>query len=360
MAMSKYLVIAAGIAVVGGGALTLALRNAPSSDARGSKSASAADVAAPSHAAAQQATPEIAANLAKARALTEPGARRESLVQVLSEAAEREPASTARLAMSLTTAEGRDEALHESVGHYLSADPEGARAWLNELVAREDAELNLVLAQAAARHDSKLGLELARRVHEVLRAPLLEEVFANWAGSDPQTASAEAAKLENPKDRRAAGAGAVSTWAQSDPHAALSWAAALQPESVRRPVLESLVTTWSENDPAAAARAAIEAQSSSRQRLLDTAVSAWATRDVDAAFGWLEGLSDAEARDGAATAALLTLVQTKPADAASRAVTWAAREAGASSSDVLDKVLSAFRARDPELAAEWQRTHGAR
>jgi hypothetical protein len=358
--MSKNLVIAAGIAVVGGGALVLALRSAPSSDARGAKSASSGDVAAPLHGATQHASPELAANVAKARALTEPDARREGLVQALTEAAEREPASTARLAMGLTTAEGRDEALHEAVGHYLSADPEGARAWLNELVAREDAELNFVLAQAAARHNPKLGLELARRVHEHLRAPLLHEVFANWAGSDPATASAEAATLENPKDLRAAGAGAVSTWAQTDPQAAWSWAAALEPEGVRRPVLESLVTTWSENDPAAAARAAIEAQSSSRQRLLDTAVSAWATRDVDAAFGWLEGLSDAEARDGAATAALLTLVQAKPVDAAERAVKWAAREAGDSSSDVLDKVLSAFRARDPGLAAEWQRTHGAR
>jgi hypothetical protein len=346
MQTSQKLIV--GLVVFGGGALALALRSGfvESSHHTAADTAPHAQAA---HAAQQApASPALLSSVAKARSLAQPEARRDSLVQALAEAAEREPGSTARLAAALTVAEGRDEALLEAVGHYLRAEPATARVWLDELLAREDAELSFVLARAAGRHDPSLAVVLSGKVHEHLRGPFLQELFANWGGSDPRAASAVAGKLDNPKDQRAAASGLSSTWAQSEPAAAWAWATALPADGVRRPALEALVTAWSEHDPGAAARAAIEAQSSSRQRLIDTAVSAWVQRDADAVFGWLEDVQDTDAREGAATAALITLSQSDPDAAAAHAATWAQREQSEASSAVLDKVLA------------WQRSQGAR
>src|SRR5688500_7401585 len=51
---------------------------------------------------------ELARSIAAASALPSPEARREALIRTLAEAAEREPESAARLAIELSSAEGRD------------------------------------------------------------------------------------------------------------------------------------------------------------------------------------------------------------------------------------------------------------
>ena len=276
---------------------------------------------------------ELARRIAAARALPLPEARREALIQTLAETAEREPESAARLAIELSIAEGRDEALHEALGHFLRAQPQTARAWLDERAARADGELLLVLAREAALHGPQLGLKLAEQLPVQLRKSAIQDLFADWAGSAPEQAGLAALSLASTKDQRQAAAGVSATWAHSDPQAAWAWASAIGSDDVRRHALEPAIASWAESDPGAAARAAADAPLATRQRMLDVAASAWAKRDLGAALDWLKSLPSREEREGAATAALLELLQEDLGRPAEHAAAWTTREAATSRAD---------------------------
>ena len=300
-------------------------------------------------------SPGLLTALARARSLPSIDERRDAIVAVLAQAAEAEPAAATEQAVALAPLEGREEALHETLGHFLTKDPNRAFAFLHDRAARVDAEAALVLARETAAFDPALALTLAERLPQPLRSSATSETFAHWATLDPAEASARAAQLEDEHDRAAAASAVASVWAHEDPQAAFAWARRFDDLETRGAALEQAISAWAEADPLAAARAAAGvARGDGRQRLLDAAAQMWADRDSEAALAWVaSALDDGFEREAAATTVLLYVAQSQPARAAERAAQWAQTAPAGARSSVLDKVLTAFSARSAADAATW-------
>jgi hypothetical protein len=299
-------------------------------------------------------SPALLAKLQSARDL--PSIERQrAIVAALAEAAEAEPAAASALAAELGPLEGRDEALHETLGHFLRKEPGEAFAFLHERVSRVNPETALVFAREAARFDTVLALGLAERLPQPLRSTAMSDTFSEWAALDPEAASSRAAQLEDEHDRAAAVGAVARVWAHGDPRSAFAWGGQFDDLETRGAALEPTISIWAETDPAAAARAAAASSPGDhRQRLLDAAVGMWAERDPEAALSFVTAaLRDPSEREATATTVLLHLAQTQPEAAAERAAQWAHSSQQGSRSVLLDKVLAMFSASSASDAVAW-------
>jgi hypothetical protein len=132
----------------------------------------------------------------------------------------------------------------------------------------------------------------------------------------------DAAGLRLPADAQVlAGSSMVSQWAGSDPQAASAWVASLPEGETRDQLFANLMNRWAKTDPSAAATW-LQTVAASPSR--DAAVSAFTSRIVSAdpqgAVQWAATISDASIRDTETKAAIQTWFEADPASAS----TWLA------------------------------------
>ncbi len=269
--------------------------------------------------------------------------------------AETEPETAVRLAAMLTAAEGREQALHECLPHWLNSDPPAARDWLLGDAQGLPFDLIGVLARDTAAIDPRLGLQVTDKLPIGERASPIGEVFSAWAAKDPAEASRIAEELGAPRDRAAAVQAVGKLWAEGDAEAAFDWAARGDMAGSRRVALESVVGAWARRKPEAAARsvATLPAGEVFRQRLLDHVAMGWLESDPEEALDWADALPEPQERESTATTILLHLASSAPERAAAEAY----RISDGKMSPLVDKVLVAWAARDKSAADGWVRSH---
>jgi hypothetical protein len=324
------------LALLGMGGGAWALRAAESAPAR-------------SHVGRPAPAPLRAAFEARAGAAVRPSDHSDR-VAALAAMAERDPAGATQQALLLSDAEGRLSALHESFPHWLARDREAAVAWLLLHVASMPLEAAEVLIRDSAALDPELALRVARQLAVGARPRGMREVFVQWAGSAPETAARAAEQLLE-MDGQVRIIGEVARiWAERDPGAAQRWAEGLATTSLRREAELAIVQGWAERDPAQAAAALSKLPDEGyKQRLVDSVVSEWSARDARAARGWIEQLDSAELRRAGATALVASMLEREP----TRAASWALELGGSVDSEVVEKTLTSWVARDPHAALEW-------
>lgn len=294
----------------------------------------------------------LATQLERARAATPPGELREHLIALLVAAAQADPAAAVQAALSLSDEEGRAEALHECLPLWIGSDKAAARDFLLAQVGVLPLELVQALARDAAELDPQLGLALARQVHVSARPRVVREVFSAWAGRAPR-AAAEATRQLLESDGQVRAVGEVARiWGEQSPADAQGWAVTLETPALRREALLPIVSSWSAHDPQRAAEA-VSALSDEgyKQRLVDTVASQWADKSPDAAQRWVSALTPPALREAGATALALRLLEREPA----RAASWALALGGDAQSELVEKTLTSWSARDPQAALAWAR-----
>lgn len=279
-----------------------------------------------------------------------------ALLERLLALAESDPEGAVMLAAMLSDAEGREEALHECLPHWLRADPEGAQEWLVGDARALPFAIQRSLTRDVASLDPRLALEMADDLPVGERASSLSDVFTAWAARDPAEAARVGEELPSPRDRAAALDAVGALWAEDDGQAAFEWANRYEAPGSRRVALESVVDAWARREPEAAALslAALPPSDVFRQRLLDRVAAGWASADVDEALAWAESLPNPLEREATATTILMELAASQP----ERAAEHAARLSDGKMSPLVDKVVTLWAARDRSSAARWSRSHG--
>jgi hypothetical protein len=292
----------------------------------------------------------LAARIDRLRGELAGSARAAALVVLLAEWAEQQPASAVRAAAALADFEGRSDALHECLPHFLQADPEAARSWLLEAARTLPGETVQALAKDAAAFDPELGFAVAQQLYVRARPAAMRDVLAAWAARDPAAAAAASARLSKADGYLAAIEEVGRAWADRDPAAAFDWAAQLPESETRRAALLPLVGAWAERAPGAAAQALAELPTEAwRRRLVDDVAGRWARADPEAALGWIERLREPLEREAAATTLVMEVAPSAPA----RAADWAMRLGQGAASPIVDKVMATWLARDPAAALAW-------
>jgi hypothetical protein len=275
---------------------------------------------------------------------------REALVSHLATTAHADPARAVQEALALSDAEGRAEALHECLPHWLSADKEAARAFLLAHIAELPLELAQAVVRDSAAHDPQLALALAQQLHVGARPRAVHDVFVEWAGTAPRAAAEAASQLLEADGQLRVVGEVARIWAEQTPAEAERWAAALDTPALRREALQPVVASWATQDPAAAAGSLEQLPDEGyKQRLIDTVATHWASRDAEAARSWVAQLSSPTLREAGATALVASLLEREPA----RAASWALELGRSASSDVVEKTLTSWVARDPQAALAW-------
>ena len=300
-------------------------------------------------------THELRAAEPTSATLPAPAHRKLSLAELVA-LAETEPAQAVQLAAALTEADGRLEALHECLPLWLSAAPEAARSWLLAHAATLPAETAQALARDAAAVDPALGFAVAQQIYVSTRGPAMREVFGAWAARDPQAATQAVERLSKVDGYLIAVEEIGRIWSQDDAARAYTWGAQLATPDARRAALTTVIDTWAQRDAPAAAHA-LEGLAAEpwRLRLVDSVVGHWSNTDADAALAWAQGLRDSREREAASTTLLTQLLAARPEFAAQAAL----RVGGTAPNPILDKVLTAWLARDAQAADSWLRAHPA-
>jgi hypothetical protein len=345
------------VALGSAGALVLLLRSGENSPSGSEAQVGARDGARDSFRPVEQrvsGSSDPAATLDKIRSEQRGEMRRTAIVEFLAGLAESEPELAMQLAAALSEEEGRSEAFHECLPHWLGSAPEAARSWLLTHVQSLPAETAQALAKDAAAVDPALGFAVAQQIYVATRTPAMKEVFGSWAAQDPEAAVEAVQRLSKEDGYFAAVEEIGRIWAESDPASAYAWAAKLDRSDARRAALVPLIDTWALKDPAAAARSVSALQSEPwRRRLIDEVADRWASSDPRAALAWIQGLQDPLEREAGATTVLTQLLGTEPELSAR----WAVQFGGNAHNPLVDKVMTAWLARDPTAADNWLRTH---
>jgi hypothetical protein len=270
-------------------------------------------------------------------------------VSALAASAARDPAQAVQHAAQLRDEQGRIEALHETLPHWLARDREAARNWLLTHVSSLPLEVGLSLVRDAAAHDVQLGLSLAQQFPAGARPRALREAYVTWAGSAPREAAKAAEQLLESDGRTRTLGEIARVWGEQAPAEALRWSLTLDTREARREALLPVVASWASHDPAATAAAlASVVDEGFKQHLVDTVAVHWAGADPAAARAWVETLEPA-VRAGAATALIETSLQREP----ERAAGWALELGGGPGSEIVEKALTSWVARDPHAALRW-------
>ena len=213
-------------------------------------------------------------------------------------------------------------------------------------------------------------------------------ILRSWAAKDPQAAgdhfvnkvlgsSGEQWQMER------TARSVASEWVRQDPDAALAWSLALPeevrgdalegviehlagdnpmkaaevaltlPEDSQANALESVADQWARTDPAAATAWANSLEGEARDRALEEALQGWAYNDPGGATAYLEGISDAEEKDG-----LLPDVASRWArrdtESAAAAADWVTTQSdGAGKSRAMGEVVGTWLRSDPTAASTW-------
>ena len=187
-------------------------------------------------------------------------------------------------------------------------------------------------------------------------------VLATMATKDPQAAAAyfkdkDNLLLSSPMSGGWIAGAVAKEWAKQDPNAAIEWAKSLDP-GLRGGALGSIMGSMAVDDPSKAARTVGTlglAQGDEQNRVYGQIGQAWAARDPEAAFKWIDSLPAGGQRDEAARRALESYANNDPVAAAKRAEQIADE---GQHDRAVGAVAGPWSRRDPAAAAKWVSAQG--
>lgn len=186
----------------------------------------------------------------------------------------------------------RDVAYSFVARHWVGQDPQALSAWTSTI---ENPGLRATVIRATAhqlRNEDPRGVapgwaaELARSVDGPRFSDL---VAAHWAKTDFKSAAEWTATLAAPEAREAAYLALATTLGERDPQMAISWIPSVQAGELRNRMLQEALSSWATSNPAAAANW-LDGQTTVpglTEAVASRIASAWMQRDPVAAEKWV-------------------------------------------------------------------------
>lgn len=269
-------------------------------------------------------------------------------LEMLEEAAEKDPAGTVEWAVTLAPSAHRDTCLEIAFYKWGGADSAAALNFIRGNLRGMDRTLAAAsVAEALAEESPEAAsAALALIAEPVPRGVVIESIVTAGVAESPQRVSSWALALSNPYERGAAIAALGRVWSEENPQACAAWIAstlkgadrvnagvelmsnwganapreaanwlATQRESEGYVEAgESLADAWSMVDPRAAASWAVEEpDADTRSLLVDAVVMNWVLNEASNTIDWAQGIQDPAVRAGALETAFISLDEESPA-----------------------------------------------
>ncbi|MEO8353549.1 MAG: hypothetical protein ABI680_17610, partial [Chthoniobacteraceae bacterium] len=192
----------------------------------------------------------------------------------------------------------------KKVGDWAARDPRHAAEVVSELgIGYAAQEALKFVGQAWGKSDPQSALNYAAGLNGQARSALASEVMGTWAERDLDGAIAFASAQDDPAFRGALGRGLLGAWAKRDPNAALDWSEQHLQGSARTEAVKELINVVAKSDLPSAAELVSGMQPGPAQNAATASIFAtWFEKgkdQQDAAFAWLNGVTDPDARRAA-------------------------------------------------------------
>ncbi len=243
----------------------------------------------------------------------------------------------------------------KKVGDWAARDPRQAAEMISDLGSGYAAQEALkFVGQAWGKSDPQGALSYAAGLHGQARSALASEVMSTWAERDLGKAIAFASAQEDPAFRGALGPGLLGAWAKSDPSAALEWSEQSLQGAARADAIKELINVVAKNDLTSAAELVSGMQPGPAQNAATASIfAAWFEKGEDqrnAAFTWLNGVTDPDARRSAMERIQWNWIWKEP-DAAREFL--AGPQAALATDSFVMQVARSQTAKNPEAAMKW-------
>jgi hypothetical protein len=216
-----------------------------------------------------------------------------------------DPQATANFGLQLAGGHGRVVVLQAALQSWMSQDPSGALAWLQQV---PDQDTKSDVAGMAANEAVKNSPAQAAQI-ALMMSPgpqqdsVLQRSLSSWYQADPNAAMAWAQQQTNPQIEAAVFPSIAGQMANTDVQGAITFAQALTGDAQAN-AINSIITTWAGNDPAAAvAYVAQQPDGENKTGEIETIAATWEENRPSAANQWLASLPAGPAKDAALQAA---------------------------------------------------------
>lgn len=210
----------------------------------------------------------------------------DSLNQVVSLWATKDPLVAVAWALSLPGGKVRTDSLHSLADAWVQVDLAGASQYASTLKEPDQ------------------------------RSSFVGAVAQKWAETDPKAALNWSQSLADPSDREHAAYVAITRWAESSPTQAAQYLSTLGDNAVSGSTVPLVASRWAEQNPSEAASWAMSLPDDElRVNAVSSIAGEWANADPQALRSWLSGLPAGRSKDAAIASSASRLVTTQPAAA---------------------------------------------
>ena len=216
----------------------------------------------------------------------------------------REPQAAAESALQLDNIDNRKRTLREVASNWARQDPDGVRAWAEQIPGEERTEmLGQVIKSQAGDNPEYAAKQLQDLIpNDPDNNTLMEaagQVASSWANSDPAGAAAWALSLESEGARKKSIGQVTEQWSRYDPVAASEWVQSLDAGPARDEASAQLANNIYQTDPESAFLWATSI-GDERQRFqtAERIVQGWRNSNPEAARGAVENADFSEADRG--------------------------------------------------------------
>jgi hypothetical protein len=249
----------------------------------------------------------------------------------------------------------------KKVGEWAAKDPKHAAEVAVEIgLHSAGVEIMKHVGKAWAERDPEGGLQFAKGLNPQGGNALARELIENWAKRDLQAAAKFIVGLEDSPFRGTLGAGLAATWGKADPAAALAWSNENLRGQARAEAVGTLIKAAAEKDISAAAELVAGMEPGPAQnRACASIFESWFNKGKDqrnAAFEWLAGISDPEAREAAFERVQWSWAWNDPA-AVKEFISGPYGKLA--SSQMINQIARGQAHKDPEAAMTWADSLGA-
>ncbi|MCW1925017.1 hypothetical protein OKA05_20815 [Luteolibacter arcticus] len=266
--------------------------------------------------------------------------------------AERDRAAAFEQALALALHPGSEELARGVLRGLIGADLPATIAWAESRGPSPEMELFWAAAiDLTAGPDPARAFELSHHVHGDLRRSLLEEIFAEWAGEDPESAKRAAGSLASDEERLAALRVVLASELDRDLEATIAWIESVGDLELQDGLYYQAVRHWAARDPSGAADFADSlVESDYKTHVAGRLLESWVRSDADAAMAWASQLPDQESREEAISRGIRLAFEGSPEQAADVALRLPGEGDRAAA---LELVVSAWVEQDPTALEKW-------
>ena len=225
---------------------------------------------------------------------------RHGVARLISEMDLKEPAAVLALLQKIPSASGQLQIYSTAAQTWMSADPQGAVAWIRTL--KDPEVLKTVGSSIGYLWAERAPAEMADFVSTLERGPAFETMVSmlssNWARNDATAAADWLATLPDSEAVRGGVNAAFQALAAKDPVTMRQKLAGMPAGALRAEALGGAVTGLASSQPEQAGRLILDmAMPAEQPAVVARLVEAWARRDSEKALAWTTSLGQGEARD---------------------------------------------------------------